>query len=59
MRPGVVAGADFLILTGCFGQPPRGPCAPADLDCDGAIDAADQAILQCSFGGPPNPACCP
>lgn len=54
---GVVNNLDVGIFAGCFGLPPVGPCAPTDLNCDGAIDNADFAILQCFIAGGAN--CCP
>jgi hypothetical protein len=57
---GYVTAVDVAILLGCIGQPPAGPCAVGDINCDGAIDAADQSVLACQFvTGLPNPACCP
>jgi len=57
---GSVNAFDVGIFGGCFGQLPVGPCAVADIDCDGVIGAADQAVLTCQFqGGLPDPACCP
>jgi hypothetical protein len=55
---GVVGLPDQVILGMCIGDPPAGPCAAADIDCNGVIDAADLAVLNCQFLGPPDPACC-
>ncbi len=56
---GSVTGIDLAILQGCLGLPPIGPCAAADLDCDGVIGPNDEAILQCQLAvGWPDPACC-
>ncbi|HXK25855.1 MAG TPA: dockerin type I domain-containing protein [Myxococcota bacterium] len=57
---GYVTAVDAAILIGCIGQPPVGPCALADINCDGAIDANDQTIFACQFAaGLPDPSCCP
>ena len=50
---------DVILVSGCFGQPPAGPCAAADLNCNLVIDLDDVAAVQCRFGGGSAAACCP
>lgn len=47
---------DVAFVAGCFG-PPVGPCAIADVNCDGIVDPQDQAIVTCFVTGGVN--CCP
>ncbi|NOT01431.1 MAG: hypothetical protein HOP29_12470 [Phycisphaerales bacterium] len=51
--------ADLLMVINCIGQPPVGPCARADVDCNGVIDQADANAVQCLTNGQPPQVCCP
>jgi len=49
---------DFTRISSCAGGSPVGVCAPADVDCDGDVDATDGNIVNCRiFEGSPVECC--
>lgn len=42
-----VNALDLAALVACIGQPPVGPCAQMDLNCDGVINTRDAATMAC------------
>lgn len=57
---GMLDTADMAMLLSCLGSPPTGPCASADITCDGQIDMWDVSVLECQYAQPwsPDPTCC-
>jgi hypothetical protein len=55
-RDGVVAAADFSILSGNFGGAPPKGWDTGDFNDSGTVDAADFSILSGNFGQPAPPA---
>jgi hypothetical protein len=55
---GVCNTLDLNFLLSCFGAVPIGPCAAADINCDGFIDNADVNAWQCLAAGNPPSVCC-
>ena len=47
---GLVNLIDFAMFAQCFGGPPSGACADADIDCDGDVDYADFVVLCHQYG---------